>query len=61
VKSAVSKYQKACAANRQSRIERILDNPLEFLLVGRLRLQEHTSIRDACRKKIDELIRRAGR
>lgn len=58
VKQAVHKYQKACAANRQDRIESILDNPLEFLLVGRLRLLEHTIIRDACRKKIDEIIKK---
>ncbi|WP_394654051.1 hypothetical protein [uncultured Sphingomonas sp.] len=57
VKSAVVKYQKACAASRQTRIEKILDNPLEFLLVGRLRLLEHTEIRDACRAKIDEVIK----
>ena len=57
VKSAVVKYQKTCAASRQDRIEKILDHPLEFLLVGRLRLLEHTEIRDACRKKIDELIK----
>ena len=56
VKNAVTRYQKACAASRQSRIESILDNPLEFLLVGRLRLLEHVGIRDACRLEIDELI-----
>lgn len=57
VKNAVVRYQKACAASRQTRIESILDNPLEFLLVGRLRLQEHTVIRDACRNEIDKLIK----
>jgi hypothetical protein len=57
VKNAVSKYQKACSASRQSRIEKILDNPLEFLLVGRLRLIEHVGIRDVCRAEIDKIIR----
>lgn len=57
VTSAVTKYQKAAAASRQDRIESILDNPLAFLLVGRLRLLEHTLIRDGCRAKIDKVIK----
>ena len=57
IRNDIKRYQAECSASRQNRIEKILDEPLEFLLVGRLRLKEHQELRDVCRAKIDEQIR----
>lgn len=53
VRTNIRKSQAAATLSRQVRIEKILDEPLEFLLVGRLRLKEHQALRDRFRAEID--------
>jgi hypothetical protein len=56
IDAASALLRKKYVQNRQDRIEAILDNPLGLLLTARLRLQEHETIRDRCREKIDQVI-----
>jgi hypothetical protein len=56
IADALSRLRDVYGGNRQARIKRILDNPAEFELVARLRVEEHEAILRATDSEIDKVL-----